>query len=210
MGDCRYSSTILKLRTRWKWVVRFTRRPLCPGEIDPFSRYPLDRRLVGPRYVILPTENVVAKINKSVRRILEFPQQWLSIMCSATYSPLNVNRLCGGSFRLNIQGRISQARIHREAGSKQSRASGWILAWLIRTWILRRHVSSKRRLTFSGLHGIASQNTELVKNKSDTSKSPPRIYVYCAYTLKRSSGCIIRSISVIFRYGCYLFLKGWR
>jgi hypothetical protein len=34
---------------------------------------------------------------------------------------------------LNLQGRgISQAGIHHEAGSKQSRASGWFLAWLIR------------------------------------------------------------------------------
>jgi hypothetical protein len=38
----RYSSAILYLGTRRRWVVSFTPRPLCP-------RYPLDRRLSGPQ-----------------------------------------------------------------------------------------------------------------------------------------------------------------
>jgi hypothetical protein len=42
MGEWRYSSTILDLGTRWRWVVSFTDRPLHP-------RYPLDMRLSGPQ-----------------------------------------------------------------------------------------------------------------------------------------------------------------
>jgi hypothetical protein len=42
MGELRYSSTILDLGTRWRWVVSFMPRPLYP-------RYPLDRRLGGPK-----------------------------------------------------------------------------------------------------------------------------------------------------------------
>jgi hypothetical protein len=33
MGEWMYSSSIPDFSTRWKWVVSFTLRPLCPGEI---------------------------------------------------------------------------------------------------------------------------------------------------------------------------------
>jgi hypothetical protein len=33
MGEWSYSSTILDLSTRWRWVVSFTPRPLCPREV---------------------------------------------------------------------------------------------------------------------------------------------------------------------------------
>jgi hypothetical protein len=40
-------------------------------------------------------------------------------------------------------------------------ASSWFLAWLIlRPWRWRRYVRPKRRLTFNGLHGVISQQTE--------------------------------------------------
>jgi hypothetical protein len=42
MGEWRYSSIILELRTRWKWVVSFTPRPLYP-------LYPVNRRLGEPQ-----------------------------------------------------------------------------------------------------------------------------------------------------------------
>jgi hypothetical protein len=42
-----YSSTILDLCTRWRWVVNFTTRRLYPRLKSP--RYPLDRRLDGPQ-----------------------------------------------------------------------------------------------------------------------------------------------------------------
>jgi hypothetical protein len=38
---------IFDLSTRWRWVVSFTTRPLYPQRKNP--RYPLDRRLGGPR-----------------------------------------------------------------------------------------------------------------------------------------------------------------
>jgi hypothetical protein len=47
MREWRYSSTILDLGTRWRWVVNFTTRPLYPRWNSP--RYPLDRRLGGPQ-----------------------------------------------------------------------------------------------------------------------------------------------------------------
>jgi hypothetical protein len=47
MGEWRYSSTILGLGTRWRWVVSFTLMPLYLGETVP--RYPLDKRLGGPQ-----------------------------------------------------------------------------------------------------------------------------------------------------------------
>jgi hypothetical protein len=45
MGECRYSSNILKLDTKWRWVAIFTPRPLCPWGNRP--RHPLCRRLGG-------------------------------------------------------------------------------------------------------------------------------------------------------------------
>jgi hypothetical protein len=46
-GRRRYNSTILDLGTRWRWVVRFTSRPLYPGERA--HRYLLDRSMSGPQ-----------------------------------------------------------------------------------------------------------------------------------------------------------------
>jgi hypothetical protein len=47
VGDWRYSSAILDLGIRGRWVVSFTPLPLYPrGKIP---RYPLDRRLSGPQ-----------------------------------------------------------------------------------------------------------------------------------------------------------------
>jgi hypothetical protein len=42
MGEWRYSSTILDLGTRWRWVVCFTPLPV-------YLRYPLERRQGGPQ-----------------------------------------------------------------------------------------------------------------------------------------------------------------
>jgi hypothetical protein len=40
-------------------------------------------------------------------------------------------------------------------------ASRWFLAWrILRSWRWGRHVSSKRPLTFNGLHGVVSQKIE--------------------------------------------------
>jgi hypothetical protein len=47
LGEWRYSSTHSWTRTRWRWVVSFTRRPLYPQGKSPW--YPLDRRLGGPQ-----------------------------------------------------------------------------------------------------------------------------------------------------------------
>jgi hypothetical protein len=51
MGERRYSSTILDLGSRWRWVVSFTHSPLYP-------RYPLDRRPgAAPEPVAVYCEN---------------------------------------------------------------------------------------------------------------------------------------------------------
>jgi hypothetical protein len=47
MEEWRYSSTILDLGTRWKWVVSFTTRSLYPRGKSPLYR--LNMRLGGPR-----------------------------------------------------------------------------------------------------------------------------------------------------------------
>jgi hypothetical protein len=47
MGEWRYSSIILDLGTRWRWVVSFTTLPRYPRGRGP--RYPLDRRLGEPQ-----------------------------------------------------------------------------------------------------------------------------------------------------------------
>jgi hypothetical protein len=47
VGQWRYSSTILNLGTRWRWVVKFTHLPLYSRGKNP--RYSLDRRMSGPQ-----------------------------------------------------------------------------------------------------------------------------------------------------------------
>jgi hypothetical protein len=74
-------------------------------------------------------------------------------------SRLKVNRRFGETCRLHIQSR----RISQEGDQRD-----WFLDWLIlRSWIWRRHVPPKRRLTFNGLHGDISQKITLEK------------YMYC-------------------------------
>jgi hypothetical protein len=47
VGEWRYSSTILDLGTRWRYVVSFTPRPLYPREITPGTHW--TEGWVGPR-----------------------------------------------------------------------------------------------------------------------------------------------------------------
>jgi hypothetical protein len=47
MGEWMHRSTFLDLGISWRWVVRFTQRPLYPQGKSP--RYRLDRRLGGPQ-----------------------------------------------------------------------------------------------------------------------------------------------------------------
>jgi hypothetical protein len=47
MGDWRYSSTVLDLSTRWRWVVSFTPQLLYPLGKSPW--YPSDRRVGDPQ-----------------------------------------------------------------------------------------------------------------------------------------------------------------
>jgi hypothetical protein len=82
-------------------------------------------------------------------------------------SPLNVNRRFGGIDRIYYQGRISRARYQRESKWQAEFClpfrllSRWYIARLIRPWKWR-YVSSNRRLTFNGLHGVISQNIVLL------------------------------------------------
>jgi hypothetical protein len=47
MREWRYSSTFIDLGSRWRCVVSYTNLPLYPRRKSP--RYPLDRKLGGPR-----------------------------------------------------------------------------------------------------------------------------------------------------------------
>jgi hypothetical protein len=47
MEEWRRSSSVLVLGTRWRWVVKFTPRPLYPRKYSP--RYKFDRKLGGPQ-----------------------------------------------------------------------------------------------------------------------------------------------------------------
>jgi hypothetical protein len=47
MGEWRYSSIILEIGSRWRWVVSFRSRPFYLREKIP--RYPFNRRLGGPQ-----------------------------------------------------------------------------------------------------------------------------------------------------------------
>jgi hypothetical protein len=72
-------------------------------------------------------------------------------------SPLKVNRRFGG---ICVQGRrISQARNHQEAGSKQGQRL------ILRPWRWCQHVPPKRRLIFNGLHGVISRKLGLLRKQ---------------------------------------------
>jgi hypothetical protein len=62
-GSSSIAPRILGLGIRWRWVVRFTPRPLYPQGKNPW--YPSDRRMVGPRAVL---DTVVKRKIHSPRR----------------------------------------------------------------------------------------------------------------------------------------------
>jgi hypothetical protein len=67
-------------------------------------------------------------------------------------SQSKVNLRFGGTNRFHLQGRT---RYHRES---RWQAKWWYIARLIRLWRWRQCNPSKLRLTFSGSHGVLSQN----------------------------------------------------
>jgi hypothetical protein len=79
MGEWRYSSTIVGLCTRWRWVVSFSPLPLyLPGK-NP--RYPSDRRLggsqsrsgsCGEEKHLVPAENQTPAVQPVDRRYTEW------------------------------------------------------------------------------------------------------------------------------------------
>jgi hypothetical protein len=87
-------------------------------------------------------------------------------------------------------------------------ASCWFPAWLILSpWRLRRPDAPKRRLTFKGLHGGISQNTELLISNS------PHFQVFCylktLYSYRVSSPNSITFVLLwTFRIVCINFISG--
>jgi hypothetical protein len=72
---------------------------------------------------------------------------------------LNVNRRCGGRYRLHLQGRrISQTRNQHEAGSRQSSRLAYYL-----TLKMEVKCSSETSVDFQRLHVVISQKMELVE-----------------------------------------------
>jgi hypothetical protein len=92
-------------------------------------------------------------------------------------SLLKVNRRFGGTYRLHLQGR----RIRRASNQRESRRQaeqGWFLARLIlRPWRWRQYVTPKRRLTFTGLHGVISQKIVLFITTALRTSNPSSTYL---------------------------------
>jgi hypothetical protein len=95
MGEWRYSSTILDLGTRWRWVVSFTPRPLYP-------RLPLDGNLGGPlnrcgsygeERNLAPAGNWTPAVQTVARRytdwVISAPH-----LCTCTYIHSGGRKLC--------------------------------------------------------------------------------------------------------------------
>jgi hypothetical protein len=98
-------------------------------------------------------------------------------------SPLKMNRRFGGTYRLHLQvRRISRARNQRESSWQVTSAcnliSLWFLARLIRRprrW--RRYDTSKRWLTFDGLHGVIFQKIVLFKTTDLRTSNPTYLII---------------------------------
>jgi hypothetical protein len=56
MGEWSYSSTILDLGSRWRWVVSFTPRPIYLRGNS--FQYSLNRRILGPRSAMDAVEKI--------------------------------------------------------------------------------------------------------------------------------------------------------
>jgi hypothetical protein len=74
-GEWKYSSTIIDLGTRWKWVVSFMPLPLYPWGNNP--QYPLDRRLVRPKsWSELYGEEKNLALSRNRTLAVECMQEW--------------------------------------------------------------------------------------------------------------------------------------
>jgi hypothetical protein len=83
MGDWRYSSTILDLCTRWRWVVSFTPRPLYLREKR--CRYLLDRRLGTVEY----SKSLATGGNMIILLLFQWikAQPFIAVLNSSRYEP---------------------------------------------------------------------------------------------------------------------------
>jgi hypothetical protein len=167
---CRYSSIILDLGSRWRWVISFTPWPLYPQGKSP--RYPLDRWLARPqnrcgrcgvekrlsflsgiepfrpslvrRYTDWASP---APIQRQVERKLnKLKQKWMGFMpCWIWVSH------CGDYDIFGDTALSNRAKVNRRFGG---------------TYRIRfdsedgGHVSQKCWLNFTWLHGVISQKTE--------------------------------------------------
>jgi hypothetical protein len=96
-------------------------------------------------------------------------------------SPLKVNRRFGRIRRLHLQGWIlRQGRNQLEAGRKDS-------IWLEETWDYKEtegigcHVPPKRPLTFNGLYGVMSENTQLFITIAVRTSNPAMLVMILSY-----------------------------
>jgi hypothetical protein len=95
-------------------------------------------------------------------------------------SPLEVTQSFGGRYRLHLQDR-------RKSQGRNQCESRWITehacfhaTWsILISWIWRRYVPPKRRLTFNGLHGVISQKTELFTTTSVRNSNPTNLFIEC-------------------------------
>jgi hypothetical protein len=117
MGEWRYSSTILDIGTRWRWVVSFTPLPLNPR--GKTLRYPLDRRLdaVEERQILNCRESkpgrrarrytgslvirLFVKIEVPMAVIMKSTVVWDVMLCSS----VQVYRYFGRTHSLHLQDR---------------------------------------------------------------------------------------------------------
>jgi hypothetical protein len=73
------------------------------------------------------------------------------------------------------------------------------LAWLIlRPWWWRWHAPPKRRLTFSGLHGVMTQKTELFIITAVRTSDPTRRYISQGRTLHNHRCENLRSYTALY------------
>jgi hypothetical protein len=114
---------------------------------------------VGGSYNAVVTVYRITKIwNTGFEVLTRWLWRWVIFWDITPYSSATVNRRFWGT------------------GSKQLcflSASCWLLAWItLRLWRLGRYVLPKRRLTFTWLHGIISQNTEFFIVTDERTSNP--------------------------------------
>jgi hypothetical protein len=143
MGQWRYSSTILDLDTRWRWVVSFKPRPLYSRGNRP--RYQVDSRLGGPERSVDVVEKRKAFPCWESKQLKNYPNKFVkfwSLISTSSSIKFSMLKRSKWNLKIGVGGWLQEAVMSE---TRLAGHMGWALQIGYSTPLPRLRTDGKRR-----------------------------------------------------------------